>query len=123
MKLNKKDILLITGILLIILLSFFIINQTSSSGNYVTIEQNGKIIEQLSLERNTTIDIRDYSGKIINTLSIEDKKVGMAYADCPDQICVKHKKISKNNESIICLPNKVIITVVSNNHEIDGVAS
>ena len=33
----------------------------------------------------------------------------MIRADCPDQLCVKQKAVSKNKESIICLPNKVVI--------------
>ena len=36
----------------------------------------------------------------------------MIWADCPDQICATHPKISKNRESIICLPNKVILEIV-----------
>ena len=50
-------------------------------------------------------------------------KVKMIYADCKDKICKNHKEISKSNESIICLPNKVEVTVISDKSEdVDGVA-
>lgn len=45
----------------------------------------------------------------------------MIYADCKDKICKNHKEISKSNESIICLPNKVEVTVISDKSEdVDG---
>ena len=48
----------------------------------------------------------------------------MTSADCPDHLCVKQKAISKEGESIICLPNKVIVEVDSAvNSEIDAVTN
>ena len=35
----------------------------------------------------------------------------MKWADCEDQLCVHQKEITLENESIICLPNKVIVEV------------
>ena len=32
---------------------------------------------------------------------------------CPDQICVHEKAISADGESIICLPNKIVVEVES----------
>ncbi len=49
----------------------------------------------------------------------------MTQADCPDGICANHKPIHKTGESIICLPHKVVVTVISdksNDNEIDAVA-
>ena len=40
---------------------------------------------------------------------IQNGEVFMENSNCKNQICVKHKKISRSGESIICLPNKVII--------------
>ena len=48
----------------------------------------------------------------------------MIDANCPDKLCVKQKSISKNNENIICLPNKVIVEVESEeNSEYDAVVN
>ena len=35
----------------------------------------------------------------------------MQEASCPDQICVHHSRISRNKETIVCLPDKVVITI------------
>ena len=37
----------------------------------------------------------------------------MENASCPDGICVSHRPIFRDGESIVCLPNRVVITVVS----------
>lgn len=48
----------------------------------------------------------------------------MTSADCPDHLCVKQKAISKEGESIICLPNKVVVTVKSDTKsDIDSIPS
>ena len=48
----------------------------------------------------------------------------MTDADCPDQLCVHQKAASKNHESIICLPNKVVVEVNGNKEsEFDAVAN
>ena len=58
-----------------------------------------------------------------NTLVIKNNRAKMKEADCPDQLCVNQKAISKNNESIICLPNKVVVEVESSeNSEFDAVS-
>lgn len=48
-----------------------------------------------------------------NILVIKDGAADMITADCPDQICVKHTPISNAGETIICLPNKVVVTIES----------
>ena len=45
----------------------------------------------------------------------------MEDADWPDQVCVHHKPISKNGETIICLPNQVFVEVENDiENEIDN---
>jgi hypothetical protein len=59
-----------------------------------------------------------------NILTIEGGEADMTEASCPDKICVKHRAISRKNESIICLPNKVVVTIENGaESELDAVAS
>ena len=43
--------------------------------------------------------------------SLFDVPAYMKEADCPDKLCVHMKKISQVNETIVCLPNQVILTI------------
>ena len=45
------------------------------------------------------------------TLLIEQGGVFVEYADCPTQSCVRTGKITRAGESIVCLPNRVIVTL------------
>ncbi len=122
-KFLKNDLILIFSIIVISLLSVTIILLTSKHGNYVTIEQNGTITAVLQIDKNQKYNIYNEDNEIENTILIENGQVSMIYANCPDKICEKHKAIKNNNESIICLPNKVIVTVTNNlENEVDGVA-
>jgi len=52
-------------------------------------------------------------GKVgICTLVINKGEVYMESADCPNQICVHHSRISRKGETIVCLPNRVVIEII-----------
>ena len=102
---------------------FFLYGLNGNAGSYVQIEIDGKTAETLPLDIDTTHEIiTDNGGK--NTLVIKDGYAKMISANCPDGICKNHMKINRNGESIICLPHKVVVTVVSENEqdEVDAVA-
>ena len=106
---KKNDYILIAVILLaagVIFGAYSFIHR--DQGAVVQISIDGEVVEEYSLEEEQTIPIND-----TNTLVIKDGKADMIEADCPDQICVKQKAISKNGETIVCLPNKIVVTVIS----------
>jgi hypothetical protein len=105
-------------------LLIFLYGVNSGTGDYVQIEVDGNVVEILPLDTDATREIStDNDGD--NVLVIENGSAVMTQANCPDGICTNHKPINKSGESIICLPHKVIITVISDkstDDEIDAVA-
>ena len=118
---KKGDIIIIVALLCVAALIFCALHFVSSEGNSVKIEVDSKTVAALPLNEDTTYDV-EIGGKVTNTVEIKDNQVDVTYADCPDKICVKHRKISKSGESIICLPNKVVISIEGENTEVDGEA-
>lgn len=49
----------------------------------------------------------------INKVIIKDKKVYMEEASCHNQVCVRQGRISRGGQTIICLPNRVVVEIVS----------
>lgn len=92
-----------------------------AKGSYITITVEGKEYGTYSLQEDQTIPV----GKpVMNTVVIENGKAMMLEAGCPDQLCVKQKAISYDKESLICLPNKVVVTVTSEMQgELDAVVN
>lgn len=112
-KAGKKDILLIAGILAVAVCSGLLLEgyrrgTTREPVTVVTVngEEYGRY--PLDQDREERIELPDGS---YNIMVIEDGTVDVSDASCPDRICVNHKKISKRNESIICLPNQVVVQI------------
>ena len=57
-----------------------------------------------------------------NTLCADGEGIWMKHADCPDQLCVKQGKLKGGNLSIVCLPNRVTVTLKNAPSGWDGVA-
>lgn len=59
-----------------------------------------------------------------NTCEIKDGRVRMISADCPDKLCVHSREISSKGESIVCLPNHVVLRITGGdeNGEVDSIA-
>lgn len=92
----------------------------SEKGSKISITIDGKEHGSYSLAEDQTIVIDENHYE--NTIVIKDGKAYMKDANCPDQLCVHQKQISFDNESIICLPNKVVITVESDiESDVDGI--
>lgn len=102
---------ILLGLCLLVFLGYHVFLRTK--GSRVVITKNGEVYGTYSLEKEQIIEIKDKDGKVTNTLIIKDQKADMKSADCPDRLCVKQKAISLENENIVCLPNKVVVTVVS----------
>lgn len=114
----KNDILFICGLLLVIaivsisILAFgktgFI---TGESGNTVKVEVDGKLYGTYSLNENQTVEIVTERGR--NILVIENGEAYVKEASCPDGVCSSHRPIKYIGASILCLPNKVVISIES----------
>ena len=120
-KMKKNDLILIIIVIVIAAAAFLIHNfMGGDNAGVVTVKVDGELKGTYSLLENQEIEINGGS----NILVIKDGEADMTWADCPDKLCVKQKSVSKNNENIICLPNKVIVEVESNeNSEYDAVTN
>ena len=121
---KKADFIIIAVVAVIVAVLLFFLYGVNGNGDIVQIEVDGQVVEELPLNVDTQREIlTDDGGK--NVLIIENGSAVMTEANCPDGICVNHKPIGKSGESIICLPHKVVVSVVSadsNDSEIDAVA-
>ncbi len=110
----KRDIVVIV-LLLAVSFAFFAFwaFRHSRSGGRIRIEQRGALLGVYDLDKDQVILIRDSNGNVINQVTIEGGQAHMSEANCRDQLCVKQGRINKVGQSIVCLPNRVVITVIS----------
>lgn len=120
-EIKKKDWILIIMILLVALSAFIMHHALQQTGSgQVVVKINGAIEGTYDLNDDRKILINDGS----NVLVIKNGKADMIEADCPDKLCVEQRTISKNNESIICLPNEVVVEIKSTiESQLDGMTN
>lgn len=119
---KKNDFILIGVILVLAAAGLLYMNMTQKTGDMVIITVDGKVYKELPLDKDITLDIEGINGT--NLLEIKNGYANVIEASCPDDVCVHAKSIHYNDETIVCLPNKVIVKVQSNdNSGIDGIAN
>lgn len=109
-------ILLVFGITLSVL-SF----STAETGKNAQISVDGKLYGTYSLSKDQVIEIKQKDS--INKITIKDGHVQMSYSSCKNQVCVHDGIISKTNQSIVCLPNRIMIQIVGGEEEFDAVTN
>lgn len=112
-----NDVFLITALILISAIGLLYLFVFRSSGNVVKVTVDGELYGTYSISQNITEDIRSgIDDANLNRLIIKDGKAYMETATCPDKICVAHRPIFRDGESIVCLPNRVVITVITDSN-------
>lgn len=92
-------------------------------GNRVIVTVDGKMYQEFSLDQNGVFVIIGANGGT-NLLKIEDGFADVTDASCPDKLCVHQKSVHYNGETIVCLPNKVVVEIISEiENEIDTIAN
>ncbi len=131
-KIKKGDYLVAAGVLLLVAI-LMIINMTSlglgSAGGYAEVEVENQHIMEVSLLEGSPqyVPVTLPRGEAV--LEIEDGKIRilpMPREICPLNICSSVGWIDKPGQAIICLPNRMVITVsgeVDDPLDLDGVTN
>ena len=108
----RKDLILILGLLIGAGLIAGAFALAKKPGAYVRVEQNGKMVGlyRLGEDRREVFPAEDGEG---NVLVIANGAVHMGSASCPDKLCVKQGTRSRVGETIVCLPHRLAVTVIS----------
>ncbi len=109
---KKQDKFLILALFLISLaswLGYYLAHRTPALQAEVTVD--GQPAKTLDLTKNQEITIEGINGGT-NLLIIQDGEIWCEEASCPDKVCIRQGKQSRDGEMIVCLPNRMIVQVV-----------
>ena len=112
LKKRKKDLIFIFSILIFavfLLLIQRVYGNAQDEADLVKITVNQKLYGTYDLNKNQTMTLQNNFG--INTIQIQNKDVWMEEADCPDGYCKEQGHISKNKQTIVCLPHKLVVEI------------
>lgn len=116
MKLKIGDYFIISVILIAAFIMFL---PKKKSGDKAIVLHDGREIASFDLSQDTEYDFKDI---YINKIIVKDGYIYINDADCPDKTCVHSGKISKSGQTICCLPNKLIIRIVSDSSKVDVIS-
>lgn len=105
----RNDIIFVAILLSLIGIAIAFMLIFRVEGDTVNVSVDAKTWGEYSLAEDRTVEIKTEQG--INVLVIKDGTAYVSSASCPDGICSSHRPISYDGESIICLPNKVVISI------------
>lgn len=109
------DILLICGLLVVALSVFLIIELTRGEGAVAEVSVDSEVVATYSL----FIDGEYSLNGGTNLLVISGGEAYMKEADCPDGLCIGQRAVSREGQTIVCLPNRVMIRIVGAESDVD----
>ena len=122
LKAHKNDILLILAVLILAGGVWVYMLCTRSVGGEVVVTVDGEEVLRAPLSEPRTYIRQDQSGEVLNTVVIRDGRVCVESANCPDKICVHTGWVEYDGQMIVCLPHKLIVTVVGGEIGADALA-
>lgn len=105
---KKTDYLLIF-VLVIVALFFIIINQ-KNVGTTAAVYYDSKEVLRFSLSEDNTYTVLGDLGDVV--IEVKNNKVRIIEETSPNNICSKMGYIENSGESLVCLPNKIVVTII-----------
>lgn len=106
---RRHDILFIAVLLFLCAIAALGLYVFRKPGDIVTVSVDGQHYGEYPLSEDRIVEIVSDGG--YNRLVIADGYAHVEEASCPDGICSSHRPICHDGESIICLPNKVVVEI------------
>ena len=91
----------------------FLIHQVVSQGQTVRIELDGKPVYILPIDRNNAVSVEGPLGK--TQIEIKDHNVRITESPCNNKLCI-HQGWTQQG-TIICLPNRIIVTIEDESYQ------
>ncbi|MCD8010034.1 MAG: NusG domain II-containing protein [Lachnospiraceae bacterium] len=122
----RTDLIVLAGLALIGLFLGLGLLLFGQQGGQVQVRVGGEAVATWPLSRDGTYTIEGIDGGT-NILVIQDGRACITEASCPDGLCVGMGWISRSGQSIVCLPNQVVVEILSDgtdgeDMDVDGVA-
>ncbi len=107
---KKADIVLLTAVTVAAAV-FFVLSFIHVGGDYAVIYVDGEEHSRLSLSEDTELTVATEWGE--NTVTVAGGEAYVSDADCPDGTCVRSRAVSREGQSIICLPHRLMLVIES----------
>lgn len=110
---NKNDFKLIFIVLIVTSLLFVYYFANKHPANQALVYRDSNLILTIDLSVDATYTVEGNNGPV--TIKVWNHQIKVEQENSPYHLCSKQGYISEANESIICLPNHIVIELPKNN--------
>ena len=116
----KNDVILFI-VILVTGIAVFIFSTTSQQpGAAIKVVSGHDVLGVYNLETEREIRIEENG---LNVIAVSNGSAVMKESDCPGGDCLKQDAVNRAGQSIVCLPNRVLISIEGQSeHELDSIA-
>lgn len=112
---RKNDYLLFVFLLFLTGMGYFLHSHTPTTDAKILIVQHGQnILQKINLQTiktPTKISIPTEHGHVI--VNLDNKGAYIVSSPCRDKLCIHQGKITTPGQTIVCLPEKVLLTLTA----------
>lgn len=105
---RKNDLLLTAGVLLAAL-ALYLLLRPGGQGAWAVVTVDGQEWGRYPLSEDRTLTIGDEIA--YNILEISDGAAAVREANCGDHTCVRTGAVSRQGETIVCLPHRLTVRI------------
>ncbi|MBM2839917.1 MAG: hypothetical protein HW412_445 [Bacteroidetes bacterium] len=91
--------------------SFLAVGSFAIEGNTVLVQVDGRTVHKASLFENRIFPVSGAEGAL--TIEIRGGRVAVTEAECPNHVCVRTGWRSRGGDVIVCVPNKVVVRILT----------
>ena len=110
-----RDVCLILSFVAIGLVTMLVLNLTRRAGSVAQVSVDGVPIQSFDLDADGIHSLNGGS----NVLEIKDGRARLIEATCPNHLCIGQGWVQYNGQSIVCLPNRLSVTIRGGKGEYD----
>lgn len=82
----------------------------------------GKMFREVNLSQNGVFDLPTFKSNSGMTIEVKNGSIKVVRSDCPKHICSHFGAIHYPAQTIVCVPNKILIEIKSDSKFLDVVA-
>lgn len=121
LKILDKIVIIVLLIFSILPAGLLILAKSNNQNSNIVIKVDNKVEKEIPLTNQKESKTYEFSfNNNIGYIEVKDGKVRMLEMDktiCPNAICSDTGWIDKGYQSIVCLPNNIVVTIESNKNE------
>ena len=109
--------MLLAVVLAVCLVLSFLLLRPGQEATAVRVISEGKVLYVLPLSVDTVVTVQTDRGE--NTVTVQDGKVAVTAADCPDGYCMD-RGFCSGGAQIVCLPHRLVLQFADSG--LDGIS-